>query len=160
LSLFAAKLVGKPKPIPLPTIEGTYGAYSGPGPDQAWSQPELRGLHDKLSMLPKGERLHVDPKSDFGKQVKLILAQCRYTKLPGLAAQAFPEAEKLLELSSKLFDERSILVELVSVDHFSKYDRAMRAVSSSMKGTVKLLVGCETKGVSQTQDPLLAIYQE
>jgi hypothetical protein len=160
LTLFAAKLVGKPEEHLLPSIQERYGSYSGPGPDQEWSQPELRGLHEKLSLLPSGERLHVDPKSDFGKQVKLILAQCRYTKLPDIAAKAFPEAEKLLELSGKLFDEEAILVELVSVDHFSKYDRAMRAVSSSANGVVKLLVGCETKRVPQSEDPLVAIYEE
>jgi hypothetical protein len=160
LSLFAAKLVGKPEEHLLPTAQGTYNAYSGPGPDQEWSQQELRGLHEKLSLLPKEELLPVDPQSDFGKQVQLILAHCKYTDLPDLSARAFPDAGKLFELTSKLFTERKVIVELVSIKHLSKYDQALRAVSSSVNGTVKLLVGCGSTVAARGEDPLSTIYQE
>jgi hypothetical protein len=160
LSLWAGKIVGTPFEIPLCHIEGSFHAYSAPGPNQAWSQPELQSLHDKLIGLANGERFPVDPESDFGQKVKLILREWRYTELPEIVAQAFPEAEKLLELTEKLFQERSIIVELVSNDHLMKYDRTMRAVSSEINQKIRLFVGCETKSVSRDQDPLPQFHRE
>jgi hypothetical protein len=160
LSLWAAKMVGSPVERTLGALEGSFRAYSAPGPDQAWSQPELQSLHDKLTGLSDGERFPVHPESDFGQQVKHILRQWRYTKLPELADRAFPDAEKLLELTEKLFLEGSVNVELVSVDHLIRHDRAMRAVSSEYNGSIRLLVGCETKYIPQNQDPLPGFYQE
>jgi hypothetical protein len=160
LSLWAGKIVGGPVEKKLGSLDGSFHAYSAPGPDQAWSQPELQSLHDKLTGLSDGERFPVDPDSDFGQHVKVILRQWRYTKLPELADQAFPDAEKLLELTEKLFQEGSVNVELVSVDHLIKHDRAMRAVRSDNEGNIRLLVGCETKYVAQNQDPLPGFYQE
>jgi hypothetical protein len=160
LSLWAGKIVGTPIERPLQTLEGSFHAYSAPGPDQAWSQPELQSLHDKLTGLEDGERFPIDPDSDFGQNVKTILRKWRYTKLPELAARAFPDAEKLLELSEKLFQEGLVTVELVSVDHLIKYDRAMRAVSSEINDRIRVFVGCETKGIYQNQDPLPWFYQE
>ena len=160
LSLWAGKIVGGPVEKKLGSLKGSFHAYSAPGPDQAWSQPELQSLHDKLTGLADGERFPVDPDSDFGQHVKVILRQWRYTKLPELADRAFPDAEKLLELTEKLFQEGSVNVELVSVDHLIKHDRAMRAVSSENEGNIRLLVGCETKYIAQNQDPLPGFYQE
>jgi hypothetical protein len=160
LSLWAGKIIGSPDDKPFSAIEGSFKAYSGSGQDQKWSQPELKALHDKLSKLPHGERLVVDPNSPFGDQVKLILETCRYSNLPDLASRAFPEAQKLLELAGKVFHERTITVKLVSVDYFSKYDRAMRAVSYVVKNHVQLFVGCETKYISRNHDPLPGFYQE
>jgi hypothetical protein len=160
LSLWAGKIVGSPVERKLGALEGSFHAYSAPGPEQAWSQPELQSLHDNLTGLADGERFPVDPDSDFGQHVKVILRQWRYTKLPELAERAFPDAEKLLELTEKLFRERSVNVELVSVDHLIKHDRAMRAVSSENNGSIRLLVGCETKNIAQNQDPLPVFYQE
>jgi hypothetical protein len=160
LSLWAGKIVGTPVEKPLRVLESSFHAYSAPDQDQAWSQPELKSFHDKLTGLADGERFPVDPESDFGQQVKLILRQWRYTKLPELAAQAFPDAEKLLELTEELFQGGSVKVELVSVDHLIKHDRAMRAVSSENNHAVRLLVGCETKDISQSHDPLPGFYQE
>jgi hypothetical protein len=141
-------------------IAGAFHAYFAPGADQAWSQPELQSLHDKLTGLAKGERFPVDPESDFGKKVKLRLRELRYTELPELAAQAFPEAEKLLELSEKLFKEGSVTLELVSVEHLIKYDRTMRAVSSQINQKICLFVGYETKSVPRNDDPLPQFHQE
>ena len=152
--------MGKPDDKPLLAMEGSFHAYNGSGPDQKWSQPELQALQGKLSSLPHGERLVVDPKSDFGAQVKLILEKCRYAELPDVASRAFPEAQKLLELTSKVFEDRTIIVKLVSVDHFTKYDRAMRAVSRTLNNSVELFVGCETKYISRNHDPLPGFYQE
>jgi hypothetical protein len=160
LSLWAAKIVGNPVERPLGRLEGSFHAYSAPGPDQNWSQPELQSLHDKLTGLANGERFRVDPESDFGRQVKLILRQWRYTELPELATQAFPDTEKLLGLTEKLFQEESITVELVSVDHLMKHDRTMRAVSSEINQNVRLFVGCETKSVPLNCDPLPQFSQE
>jgi hypothetical protein len=160
LSLWAGKIVGSPVERPLKALKGSFHAYSAPGPDQAWSQPELQSFHDKLTGLADGERFPVDPESDFGQQVKLILRQWRYTRLPELAARAFPDAEKLLELTENLFQEGSVGVELVSVDHLIKYDRAMRAVSSENNNRIRLLVGCETRDISQNHDPLSGFYHE
>ena len=149
-----------PEVKPLSTIEGSFLAYNGCGPDQHWSLPELRAIEDKISKLPDKERLNVDPSSSFGTQIKFILEKCRYTELPDLASRAFPEAQKLLELSSKVFEERIITVKLVSVDHFAKHDRAMRAVSHTVDNKVELFVGCETKYISNGYDPLPGFYQE
>jgi hypothetical protein len=160
LSLRAGKIVGTPDVKPLSTIEGSFLAYSGCGPDQHWSSPELQAIEDKISRLPHKERMNVDPRSSFGTQIKLILEKCRYTELPDLASRAFPEAQKLLELSSKVFEERIITVKLVSVDHFVKYDRAMRAVSRTVNNKVELFVGCETKYISHNCDPIPGFYQE
>jgi hypothetical protein len=160
LSLWAGKIVGTPDDKPLSVVEGSFHAYNGSGPDQKWSQPELQALQDKLSNLPHGERLVVDPNSDFGIQVKLILETCRHADLPDLASRAFPEAQKLLELTRKVFEERTITVKLVSVDHFTKHDRAMRAVSCAVDNKVDLYVGCETKYISRNHDPLPGFYQE
>ena len=160
LSLFAGKIVGRPENHIPPTSQGSYHAYSGPGLDQSWSQPELKGFYDQLEDLPKSERLHVDPNSAFGHQVSQILNRCGYTKLTDLAQRAFPEAEHLLGLSSKLLSEGKVKVELVSIEHFSKYDHTMRAVSSINGTSVNLLVGCKTKCISKGQDPLPAFYQE
>jgi hypothetical protein len=160
LSLWAGKIVGSPFERTPGTPESSFHAYSAPGPDQAWSQPELQSLHDKLTGLADAERFPVDPESDFGQQAKVLLRQWRYTKLPELAARAFPDAEKLLELTEKLFQEGFIHVELVSVDHFTKHDRAMRAVSSGNNGNIRLLVGFETKFIAQNHDPLPGFYQE
>lgn len=160
LNLFAGKLVGYPEESHLLALHGSYKGYSGTGPDQEWSQAELQGLHDTISLLPKEQRLPVDPSSDFGKHIKLVLVQRMYTNLPKLASRAFPNAEKLLDLTRQVFQDQTIRVELVTVSHFSKYDKAMRAVSSCTKGTIKLMVGCETKVESSTHDPLAAIYQE
>ena len=160
LSLWAGKLVGNPDNKPLSSIKGEFRGYSGYGPDQSWSQPELQSLHEKLTQLPQGERLVVDPKSEFGGQVNLILDTCRYSDLPEMASRAFPEAQKLLELASKLFEEQTVTVKLVSVDHFTKYDKAMRAVSHIVQDKVQLFVGCETKYISRSHDPLPGFYQE
>jgi hypothetical protein len=160
LSLWAGKIIGTPDEKRLSSIKGEFRGYSGCGPDQGWSQPELQSLHDKLSKLPRGERLVVDPKSDFGKQVSLILERCRYSKLPELASRAFPEAQKLLELANKVFDNHTVTIKLVSVDHFTKHDKAMRAVSHVVKDKVQLFVGCETKYISRNHDPLPGFYQE
>lgn len=160
LSLWAGKIVGKPDEKPLSAIDGSFLAYNGCGPDQCWSQPELQALQDKLGTLPHGERLVVDPRSSFGTQIKLILEKCRHTELPELESRAFPEAQKLLELAGKVFEDGTVTVKLVSVDHFAKYDRAMRAVSHTVDNKVELFVGCETKYISRNYDPLPGFYQE
>lgn len=160
LSLFAAKIVGKPEEHPPASAQGLCHFYCGPGPEQSWSQPELKGLYDQLAELPKSEKLHIDPNSSFGHQVSQILNQCAYTKLSSLAERAFPEAEQLLSLSGKLFKGGQIRVELVSVDHFARYDRAIRAVSHTNGAAVSLLVGCVTKCISRGQDPLPGFYHE
>jgi hypothetical protein len=160
LSLWAGKIVGKPDAKPLPTIEGHFLAFNGTGEDQKWSQPELKAFQEKLSGLPQGERLEVDPMSGFGMQIKLILEKCGYTHLSDIESRAFPEAQKHLELTGKVFDYGTITVKLVSVDHFAKYDRAMRAVSHTIDEKVELFVGCETKYISRNHDPLPGFYQE
>ena len=161
LTLFAAKIVIRPEEKFLRPLQRSFRAYCLPGSDdQSWSQPELQGLYDKLSILPERERLSVAPQSEFGVQVKLILSHRRCSTLSDLAAEAFPEAENLFELTGKLFDEESIRVQLASVEHFSKYDQSMAAISSSVNGHVYLIVGCETTGISRGDDPLKAIYQE
>lgn len=160
LSLWAGKIVGKPEEKPLSTIDGSFLAFNGIGEDQKWSQSELQGLQDKLSGLPRGERLVVDPKSSFGTQINLILKKCNYTDLSEMESRAFPEGQKLLDLTGKVFDDGTITVKLVSIDHFAKYDRAMRAVSHTVDNKVELFVGCETKYMSQNHDPLPGFYQE
>jgi hypothetical protein len=67
---------------------------------------------------------------------------------------------KLLELTEKLFQEGYLNVELVSVDHLIKHDRAMRAVSSENNDSIRLLVGCETKHISENHDLIPGFYQE
>lgn len=160
LNLFSAKLVGQPEESFLSPLHGIYRAFSETGPDQEWSQPELQGLHDTIALLPKQQLLPVDPLSDFGKQVKLILTQCKYTMLSDLAARAYPDAERLLDLTRQLFQDQTIHVELVAANQLSKHDMGMRAVSCSKNGKVRLMIGCETRVVSGTHDPLNAIYQE
>jgi hypothetical protein len=160
LSLFAAKIVGKPENHVTPSSQGSYHAYSGPGIEQSWSQPELKGLYNQLEKLPKSEKLHIDPNSAFGHQVSQILNRCGHTKLRDLAQRAFPEAENLLGLSGKLFNEGKVEIEMVSIEHFSQYDHAMRAVSIINGASVNLLVGCKTKCISKGQDPLPGFYQE
>ncbi|KAK0103063.1 hypothetical protein ONS96_005674 [Cadophora gregata f. sp. sojae] len=158
LSLWAGKIVGPPeeKMQPLSASNGAYNAYSSPGADHEWSQPELQSLYEQLSDLSEKERLLVDPDSEFGSQVKLILEQCSHAELPEIAKRAFPEAETLLKLSIQMFRERFIHVELMSVDHFS--DPSMRAISSVENDQIRLLVACETKRVSKTEDPLQGFY--
>ena len=135
-------------------------AYSGPGPDEAWSQPELQSLYVQLSDLSEKERLLVDPESEFGSQVKLILEQCSHNNLPELAKRAFPEADVLLKLSIKLFKEGQLRVELIASEHFTDYDNSLRALSTVQRGTVRILLACETKRVSKNQNPLQGFYWE
>ncbi|EKD19488.1 hypothetical protein MBM_02725 [Drepanopeziza brunnea f. sp. 'multigermtubi' MB_m1] len=158
LSLWAGKIVGPPEDRPRPPLssQGAYNAYSSPGPDHAWSQPELRSLYEQLSSLSKKERLTVDPESAFGSHVRLIIDQFNQVELPGIAKSAFPDAPALLQLSMQMFRERAIHVELMSVEHFS--DPSMRAISSTEDGQIRLLVACETRRVSKTNDPLHGFY--
>jgi hypothetical protein len=160
LSLFASKIIGKPENYTPNSSEGSCHVYCGPGPEQSWSQPELKGLYGQLFELPKSKRLHIDPDSSFGHQVSQILTQCAYTKLTKQAERAFPEAEQLLSLSNKLFKGGQVRVELVSIEHFSRYDHAIRAVSHTDGVEVNLLVGCDTRCISRGQDPLPGFYQE
>ncbi|CZT05212.1 related to glycosyl transferase [Rhynchosporium agropyri] len=158
LSLWAGKIIGPPEDRirPLTASDGVYNAYSNPGADHAWSQPEMQSLYEQLSDLSDKERLLVDPDSEFGSQVKLILEQCSDTDLSDVAKRAFPDADALLRLSIQMFRERFINVELMSVDHFS--DPSMRAISSVEDDQIRLLVACETKRVSTNEDPLKGFY--
>ncbi|TVY29101.1 hypothetical protein LHYA1_G002449 [Lachnellula hyalina] len=160
LSLFAGKIIGKFEDhIPLIT-KGSYDEYSGPGVDQSWSQPELKGFYHQLEGLPRAEKMHIEPQSASGHQVSRLLNRCGDSKLTDLAQRAFPEAEHLLRLSGKLFNEGKVKIELVSIEHFSKYDHAMRAVSHTGNTSVSLLVGCKTKCISTGRDHPPGFYQE
>lgn len=160
LTLWAGKIVGPPedRPRPLKSAEGIYHAYSGPGPDPAWSQTELQSLYDTLSDVSDKERLLVDPSSQFGSQVNLIFDQFKHTTLSENTKQAFPEAATILDLAGKLFKQRLLRVELISIDHFLKADKAMRAISCDHETSVRLFVACETKRVVHSQDPLQGFY--
>lgn len=160
LSLWGAKIIGPPddRPRPQKLAGGVYHSYSGPGPDHAWSQAELQSLYDELSEVPLKERLPVDPDSDFGVQVKLILDQASYSNLSELAQRAFPDAEALMSLTKRLFRERFIQVELLSVAHFPESDKAMRAISFLQEASVQVRVSCETKQIPKNEDPLLGFY--
>ncbi|TVY94223.1 hypothetical protein LAWI1_G000823 [Lachnellula willkommii] len=120
LSLFAGKIIGKPEHHIALITEGSYDAYSGPGIDQSWSQPELKGFYHQLEELPKADKVLVQPHSAFGHQVSQLLNGCADAKLTDLAQRAFPEAEHLLGLSGKLFNEGKVKINLISNEHFSK----------------------------------------
>ncbi|KUJ17442.1 uncharacterized protein LY89DRAFT_53649 [Mollisia scopiformis] len=161
LSLWAGRIVGPSEDVPPPITsqQGTYHAYSGPGSDQAWSQAELQSLYEQLSELSEKERLKVEPQSEFGRQVNLILAQCRQTELSDLAKRAFPDAETLINTSGKLFNEKVLRVALVSIDHFSEQGRTMRAISSrEQDGSMVIFAACEAKRITQTQNPMESFY--
>ncbi|KAE8441936.1 hypothetical protein EG329_004144 [Mollisiaceae sp. DMI_Dod_QoI] len=161
LSLWAGKIIGPDEDAPQASIppRGICRAYSGPGLDQAWSQPELQSLYEQLSDLSSKERLKIESQSEFGRQVILVLAQCGQTSLSDQARLAFPEAEEVLKMSTKLFKEKAIIVELISIDHFSESGRTMRAISLDREGSpVRLFVACETKRVAKTQDPMQSFY--
>ncbi|CAL3973371.1 unnamed protein product [Diplocarpon coronariae] len=158
LSLWAGKIVGPAggKLRPLSTSNGQYNAYSSPGADHAWSQPELQSLYDQLSDFSAKEHLVVDPDSDFGGHVKLTLDHCARAEHPELVKRAFPESGALLKLSIKMFRERFIQVELISSDCYS--DPSMRAISSVEGDQIRLLVACETKRFHISHDPLQSLY--
>jgi hypothetical protein len=142
------------------STEGIYHAYSGPGSDPFWSQPELQSLYEALSNMSNKERLLVDPNSQFGSQVNLIFDQFSHTPLSEHAKRAFPEAATILDLARKLFNQRLLHVELVSIDHFTKSGQAMRAISCDHETSVRLIVACEKKRVLSNQDPLQGFYWE
>lgn len=158
LSLWSGKIVGplEDKPRTFSPTHVAYNAYSNPGPDHAWSQPELESLFKQLSDLSEKERLPVDPRSSFGSQVKSIIDMCSETELPEIAKRAFPEVSTLLKLSMQMFRENHTIVEFVSAEHFS--DPSVRAISSFENDQVRLLVACETKHVSVAGDPLHGFY--
>lgn len=163
LSLWASRIVGLDEDTPQnsPSPNETFRAYSGPGLDQSWSQAELRSLYEQLSDLSKKERLKIEPHSEFGRQVNTVLAYFRQTNLSEVARRAFPDTETLLNLSAKLFNEKVIIAELVSIDHFSEPGRTMRAISSDGKGeSVRILIACEAKRVTKAEDPLQTFYWE
>lgn len=160
LSLFAGKIIGKPEHHIALITEGSYDAYSGLGIDQSWSQPELKRFYHQLEELPKADRVLVQPHSAFGHQVSQLLDRCGDAKLTNLAHRAFPDAKHLLGLSGKLFNEGKVKVNLISNEHFSKYDHSMRAVSRTGNTSVNLLVGCRIKCISRGQEPLPGFYQE
>ncbi|KAF8850513.1 hypothetical protein BDZ45DRAFT_696705 [Acephala macrosclerotiorum] len=124
LSLWAGRIVGPNDDTPQASSSQneTFRACSGPGSDQSWSQAELRSLYEQLSDLSKKERLKVEPQSEFGRQVNMVLAYFRQTSLSELAKRAFPDTEALLNLSAKLFNDKVIIAELVSIDHFSELE--------------------------------------
>lgn len=162
LSLWAGRIIGPPRDRhrPMKSIKGIYHAYSGPGSDPFWSQPELQCLYETLSSISDKERLLVEPSSQFGSQVNLIFDQFSHTPLSEHAKRAFPEATTILDLARKLFNQRILHVDLVSIDHFSKSDQAMRAISCAHETFVELIVACEKKRVLSNQDPLQGFYWE
>lgn len=160
LSLFAGKIIGSPEFYSPTSLDGSCHVYSGPGPEHSWSETELRGLYDQLSELPKSEKSRIAPDSAFGHHISQVFNQCACTKLTKLAERAFPEAEQLLSLSRKLFRGGQIRVELVPIEHFSRYDHAIRAVSHTDGVEVNLLAGCDNRCISRGRDPLPRFYQE
>lgn len=154
MSLWAARILGPPedKPRLERTNKDTYHSYSALGPDPSWSQKELQNLFEQVLDLPKSERLLVDPESRLGKEVKHILIQCSHTTLSDLEKKAFPKWEELLTLSRKLFNNRSIMVHLVSLDHFENFGQAMRGVSAFMETSLNLVVGYDNKDTIESYD--------
>lgn len=124
---------------------------SAPGVDQEWSQYELRMQYDSLLSLPDKLRSPVDPDSYLGGQVKLILKSCTSDKFSSLAKQAFPSADSLIDQSSRAFEDGTVTIELISLDHMRREDMTMRALSCESDNAVRILVGCEVGGIAQQQ---------
>lgn len=159
LSLWAVKIVSKTRNRPIPTLEARYHTVSSPGVDQEWSQHELHIQYDSLLSLPDKLRSPVDPESYLGQQIKLVLKSCTSNKLSSLAKQAFPSTDSLIDRSSKLFEDGIVLIELISVAHLRKDDGSMRAISCESGSIIRVLVGCEARGVSRQQITQAEMYK-
>ncbi|KAH8674812.1 hypothetical protein BGZ60DRAFT_448441 [Tricladium varicosporioides] len=152
LSMWAAKIFGKPKTYSIPEIFNLYHVYSWPGQEQFWSKSELQELYRQVSGLPEKERHYVDPSSAPGHHLLRILTTYGDTKLIDLAERAFPTTEPLLALSCRLFREGSIRVEITPIEIFTAYDNAIRAISSTGANNVlRIYVGQSPLDISSGQ---------
>ena len=160
LSMWAAKIFGKPTNHNFSESPNSYHAYSWPGQEQFWSNLELKALYSQVVGFSKTKHRCINPHSAAGHHLSYILAKYGDTKLDDLAERAFPAADSLLALSCRLFREGILRVDIAPMEIFTTYDSIIRAVSCTTgENEVRLCVGQNLRYISDGQSLETGSYQ-
>ncbi|CAL3966239.1 unnamed protein product [Diplocarpon coronariae] len=151
LSLRTAK-IGTPKNlIPKdPSAGALYHAYLGLGEDPHWSQNELANFYAKLNASTQAPTASTGANSLLGIEVRAILMSCSEQHLSPPAAQAFPDANRIVGEISKKWNDGTIRLQLVQMKKFLPATANFRALSCfASGGHLHILINMPDEGNSK-----------
>ncbi|KAK2629471.1 hypothetical protein QTJ16_000291 [Diplocarpon rosae] len=151
LSLKTAKIGIPRNRIPRdPSSGGMYRAYLGLGEDPHWSQNELANFYKTIKASLPAAVPKTEANSLLGIEVRAILMSCSEQYLSPLAAQAFPDANRLVGEISKKWNDGTIRLHLVQMKKFLPAEANFRALSCfASAGHLHILINMPDEGNSK-----------
>lgn len=123
----------------------TYHSYNGAGPEEEYSQSELKAFVEKLRTGPKAERYRVVPLGPAGNRITAQLLSCTHETLSPVVLQAFPAIPHLVQRIVFAWQNGLIEIIIVSMHLITDSSNKLRGISEFVEGRLSLFVASDAE---------------